>query len=514
MAQSNSGVTAPTKNMTAAEMQQWIRDHERQLKNYEAASNALKKLRDVAKGSVKRVTSLNKDRVIEYLQNPTRNEANLRNVSWYLMYRNMLYRRLIVYFSSLFCLDARSVIPPYDLINPMSDDQILKSYNDTLKMINHWNINGEFLKTNTTCFIQDISYNVAYYDETGLYFLPMPPEYCRIYAQYPTGDFSYAINMAYFNGTNNWLIEAWGEPFVSMYREYERIGTQGQWQVVPDKYCACFKYHMEDWQTIIPPWAGLFGDLINLGDIADNQAIADALDIYKLVYAKMKTITGTKMPDDYEVDPETMIAYGNRLVEEALPDYVSFGIIPGSDDLGVIDFSNIDKSVENTKVLKTTKTVLNTSGAAQILNSADITGTTAFTAACRADELFATHSLLPQINGWFNRIMPFVVSNPSKILFFDTGKFSKDSFRKELLEDAQYSLPTKLAVMTLSGINELDTLSLNHLEDNILNLGDRFVNPLKSSHTISGNSEGGRPVSDDKDLTDDGEASREKTDRA
>ena len=511
MAQEAFGANAP--QMTAAEMSQWIQDHEKALKNFDAANNALKKLRDLTKTSTKRVNSLSKDRVIEFLQNPTANEGNLRNTSWYLMYRNMLYRRLIVYYSSLFYLDARSVIPPYDLIKPMSDEQMLKSYNDTLKMITKWNINGEFLKTNATCLIQDVSYNVAYYDETGLYLLPMPADYCRIYAQYSTGDFAYAINMSYFNGTNKWLVEAWGEPFVSMFREYEKNKSANVWQPVPDKYCCCFKYHMEDWQAIIPPFAGLFSDLINLGDIADNQAIADALDIYKLVYAKMKTISGAKMPDEFEVDPETLIAYGNRLIDEALPDYVTFGIIPGSDDLGVVDFSNIDRSAETTKVQKATKTVLNTSGAAQILNSADITGTTAFTAATRADELFAAHSLLPQINGWFNRILPFAVSNPSKIKFFDTGRFSKDSFRKELLENAQYSLPTKLAIMTMSGFDELDSLSLNHLEDNILKLGERFSSPLKSSHTSTGNDEGGRPVSDDGDLTDDGEASRDKSDR-
>ena len=511
MAQNNS---ASSKQMTAAEMQQWMQDHERQLKNYEAANNALKLLRDVAKGSRKRVTSLNKDTVVRYLQDPVANQANLINVSWYLLYRNVLYLRLITYFSALFYLDARSVIPPYDLQKPLSDDKILKSYNDTLQMINKWNINGEFLKTNMTCFIQDVSYNVAYYDESGLYFLPLPANYCRIRGQYPTGDFAYSFDCSYFKGTNNWLLEAWGEPFISMYSEYERLGNQGRWQHVPDRYCACFKYHMSDWETIIPPLVGLFSDLINLGDIADNQAIADALDIYKLVYAKMKTITGAKMPDEYEISPATLIEYGNRLVEEALPDYVSFGIIPGSDDLGVIDFSNIDKSTETTKVQKATKTVLNTSGGAQVLNSGDITGSTAFAATMRADELWATHSLLPQITGWFNRILPFVVTNPSKIVFFDTGRYSKDNFRKELLEDAQYSLPTKLAVMTLSGINELDTLSLNHLEDNILKLGERFASPLKSSHTATGDGEGGRPTIDDGTISDDGESSRDKRDRA
>lgn len=507
MAQTNS---ASSKQMTAAEMQQWINENDRKLKNYALATDPLRKLRDIAKGSKRRVDAVNKDVVVTYLQNPTSNEANLRNISWYLYYRNQIYQRIIMYFASLFCLEARSVIPRRDLVNPESDESILKSYNDTLKMLSNWNINNEFLKTNMTCFLQDVSYNIAYYDETGLYLLPINPNYCRIYAQYPTGDFAFAIDMTYFRGSSNWLVEAWGEPFVSMYREYERLGNTARWQVVPDKYAACFKYHNNDWETVMPPFSGLFGDLINLNDIADISAVADKMEVYKLLWVELETITGSKIPDDWKVNPDIVIEYFNRMVEEALPDYASAAIVPGK--LNVVDFSNSDKTAETNKVLKATKSVLNTSGGAQILNSAEISGTTAFNAAIKSDTEFSLASLLPQINGWFNRILPFVVSNPSKIHFYHVGRLNREEFRKELLENGQYSLPTKLAIMTLSGIDELDTLSLNHLEENILGLSDKFTSPLKSSHTASGDV--GRPTSDDSSITDDGEASREKRDQS
>lgn len=509
MAQTNSA----SPKMTAAEMQQWIEDHDRQLRNYAAALDPIKALRDLTRGTAtRRVDSLTKETIITYLRSPISNEANIRNASWYLFFRNQIYQRIILYYATLFCLEARSIIPKYDLIKPDADDKILKSYNDTLKMLNAWNIKNEFLKSNITAFIQDVSYNCAYYDETGLYLLPLPAEYCRIYGQYPTGDFSFAFDCSYFRN-NQFLLEAWGEPFTSMYREYQNKGNEARWQIFPDEHAACFKFRNYDWETIMPPFSGLLGDLINLNDVGDIAAVADRMDVYKLVYMKLKTITGAKMPDEYEVDPETAIAYGNRLIDEALPDYASFGIVPGSDDLGVIDFSNIDKASENNKVLKAQKSVLNTSGGAQILNSAEISGTTAFHASIKADVNFAISTLLPQIQGWFNRILPFAVSNPSKIHFYHVGTLTRDEFRKELLENAQYSLPTKLSIMSICGIDEISALSLNHLEENILKLGDRFNDPLKSSYTATDNS-GGRPTSDDGDLTDDGESSRDKRDRS
>jgi hypothetical protein len=162
------------------------------------------------------------------------------------------------------------------------------------------------------------------------------------------------------------------------------------------------------------------------------------------------------------------------------------------------------------KVLKTTKAVLNSSGGAQILNSADISGTTAFHASLHADENFIIPFLLPQFSGLINRIIGNVVKNPCKIHFFEVGRLTRDEYSEELLKKAQYSLPTKLAVLSLNGIDPLDTLSLNHLEDDILKLGDKFSRPLNSSYT----STGGRPVSSDSDLTDDGESSRDKSDRS
>ena len=512
MAQDNSGAVAPNA-MTAEQMQQWIQDHDKALKNYELAMDPIRRLRDITKSPTRKINSLTKENIVSFLQNPISNEKNIRNASWYIFYRNQVYQRLILYFSTLFCLEAKSVIPKFDLVKPDTDDKILKSFNDTVKMLSRWNINNEFFKVIITCMLQDVSYNCAYYDESGLYLLPLPADYCKIYGQYPAGDFAIMVDMALFRGTNEWLIDEWGEPFITMYRAFQSDPAKNKWQILPPEYSACFKFRSYEYETVIPPFSGILGDFINLNDVVDNQKVADDAEIYKLIYLKLKTITGAKMPDEWEVNPEIAIEYFQRLIDEALPDYMSAAIVPGNDDLGVIDFSETDKASETNKILKATKSILNTSGGAQILNSAEISGTTAFLAAIKADTEFAISSLLPQFEGWFNRIIGFVVNNPSFIRFYHVGRLTRDDFRKEMLENAQYSLPSKLAIMSLDGLDALQVLSLNHLEENILKLGEKFNDPLKSSYTSS-SSDGGRPVSDDSDLTDDGEASRDKSDRA
>lgn len=513
MAQEKSGANAP--QMTAAQMEQWIKDNERALQNYKAALDPLRALRDITKPARKKVQSLTKEDIVRYLQNPLQNENKLRDASMYLFIRNQIYQRIIMYYSTLFCLDAMTVIPKYDLISQGDNQKILKSYNETIGMYSCWNVNNEFLKVIITCMVQDVSYNCAYYDNTGLYLLPLPPEYCKIYAQYPDGSFAFMMDMNYFKGTNKWLLDEWGEPFVSMHRASEAGGNSARWQLMPAKYSCCLKQRNYDYEVIIPPFSGILGDLINLNDIEDIQSVSDAMEIYRLVYLKLKTISGSKMPDDFEVSPQVAIEYFNRMLDDnLLPDYTSAAIVPGSDDLGVIDFSNTDHANEVSKVLKTTKAVLNTSGGAQILNSAEISGSTAFHASLHADENYSMSSLLPQIEGVVNRLLSFAVKDACKIKYFFVGRFTRDEFRKELLEDAQYSLPTKLAIMSLSGINPIDALSLNHLEENILKLNEKFIYPLNSSYTMSSNDEGGRPTLDDDEISADGEVSRDKADRA
>ena len=511
MAQEKTGAIAP--KMTAVEMQQWIKDHDKALKNYAAALDPLKQLRDITKSSRKRIESLTKDTIVTYLKDPIQNEQRLINASQYIFIRSQVYQRIVLYYASLFFLDARTVIPKYDLVSPQTDDSIKKSFSDTVKMLGYWNINYEFFKLAVTCLLQDVSYNCAYYDESGLYLLPLPPAYCKLWGQYPSGDFVFAMDMTYFRGTNKWLLEAWGEPFTSMYAAYEASNNADKYQLMPPEYSCCIKFRGYDIESIVPPFSGILGELLNLNDVFDNAAVADSIEVYKLIYLKLKTITGAKMPDEFEISPSVAIEYFNRMLDDnLLPDWASGAIIPGSSDLGVIDFSDNDHANETSKTIKATKSIYNIAGGAQVLNAAEVTGTTAHHSALHVDEDFA-FTILPAIQGWFNRILPYVVKNPSTVKFFHVGRLTKDEYRKEILEDAQYSLPTKLAIMSLSGIDPLETLSLNHLEEDILKLSEKFNSPLQSSYTSSGNDTGGRPTLDDDEISEDGEKSREKVDR-
>lgn len=492
---------------TAAEMREWYMNHKQHIENFAAAEQAVKSLQDVTKTSQKRIPTFNKENLRNYLKNITSNEKNLRNLSRYLFYRCHAYYRLVMYNATMFDLSARSVIPSYDLIKKMTPKKVLSSYQETLKMLDEMNLQYEFLKMYATAFREDVAYGCAYYTEgQGLFILPLDPDYCKISGVYATGDFSFHMDMTYFR-SRQYELEAWGEPFQSMYRAYE--SSNEKYQPMPDEYCVCVKARPEDWDTVLPVYAGLLNSIINLIDLEDIQAVADEQEIYKMIWLEMETMSNAKMQDEWKVDPAILIEYFNRMIDEALPDFMSAAIIPGK--LNTISFDR-DRVNDTNKIAKATETLFNSSGGAQILNSSTISGTTAFTAAIQADTEVAISMLLPQTQSWVNRFLSYHLKNPSKVKFFEVSVYTKEAFKKSLLEAAQYGLPTKLAYNSLNGFSEMDTLSLNFLEEQCLGITDLFV-PLRSSHTESGKSDtGGRPQSEIP--TDESESSAEKRDTA
>lgn len=484
MAQTNSRVSSTpiSSHPAASEMREIYENSKTSFENYAKAKEALKTLTNVNKSSNVIINAFSKESLRSYLKNIGSNEKNLRNLSRYLYYRCQAYYRLVMYNANMFELDARTVIPNYNLTKTNNNKKILKSYNDTMDALDRLNLQFEMLKGYVKCFIEDVFYGVVYYDETGTFILPLDPDYCKIAGVYQTGDFSYVLDMSYFRSRQD-ILELWGDPFKSMYSAYEKDSTNGKWQPMPDEYAICMKARPEDWRLAVPVFSGLLNSIINLIDVEDVQAIADKQDIYKMIWLEMETLTGSKSADEWKVDPDLMIEYFNRMINEALPDYVSAAIVPGK--LQAIKFDDSDKTKDTNKISKGTEALFNSSGGAQILNSSTISGTEAFKAAVISDTEFAISMLLPQTQAWVNRFLSYKVSSPATVKFFKVSSYTKDSFKESLRKDAEYGLPVKLAINTLNGYSERDTIAMNYLEENILGITDKFV-PLQSSHTQSG----------------------------
>ena len=503
MTKTSPGNKNSTKRVTAADRKEYMSKLELQQKRFAESQQAFKQVRDVTKTTRQiSISSYSKENVIRYLQNIDSYEDKLRGLSRYLFYRSQIYFRLIMYNATMFDLNARYVVPSYNLTEDNDKESILKDYYDTLVVLDRMDLQNQFLPVLINNFIEDVFYGCCWIDETGIFILKIPPEYCRISGKYFTGDYSFSVDMSKYKKYED-VLEYLGDPLQSMYKAYGG-DSKNKWQPMPDEYALCTKSRVETWETIVPIYSGLFIDLIGLLNLADVQAVADEQQIYKLITATIPTISGADEPDMWSVNIDFAVDYYNKLVE-SLPPYIGSVITPLP--LDTISFSD-DQTTDTTKVQKATKEVLNTSGGAQILNSSTISGAEAFRAATKADTELAISALLGQIQGWTNRMLSYQISNPAKIKFFEVSAYTKDALKESMQKDLQYDSSKMLCINALDGISELDTLSMTFLANDILDLPNVFK-PLVSANTVS-NSDGGRPESSDTSISDEGSRTKDQ----
>nr|DAG26247.1 MAG TPA: portal protein [Caudoviricetes sp.] len=495
--------SAASKQPTANEMREWFEKNKNSLQRYEEATDAIKSLRDIQKSTrYTTISNYSKEDVKTYIKNISSNEKNLRSLSRYLYYRSEIYYRLCKYYANQIDLTIRNVVPPFEIAGDNDPQSILQKYQETVNVVDTLGLNYEFRKAASITMREDVFYGCSYYTEDeGMFVLPLDPDYMKVAGIFPDGSFACAMDMSYFRSHSE-LLEYWGEPFQSMWNIYQ--STNEKYQILPEEYNVCLKFRSEDWETVVPVLTPVFLSLIDLMDASDYQAVQQAANIYKLVWLEMKTMG--KDVDDWEVNPDIMIKYFNRMLEEALPPYISAAIVPG--ELHEISFPD-DATGDVTKVEKATKEILNTAGGAQILNLNSASNSTAFKYGVLADSTFSISTLIPQIQAIVNRLLSHWLSEPCRIKFFDVSIYQKDDFKKSILESCQNGLPNKILYNTLNGISEKDTLAMNFLEESCLNLSEK-LKPFNTSYTQSGNSQSGGQEKDQSELSDEGLKTRDQ----
>lgn len=508
--------TVGRPNQTVAAMrEQFSQEQERSKINFADAEEGLKILRDPSKSSTLSINKYSREEIRNFLQSPISNESSLRNVARYFYARSQILYRIVHWYADMWDLRCRFVsFPNYDLSTKLDMDESIKQYNDTLNQLDLYNLELQMHDPLVHCYLEDVVYFLWFRDNTGSLAYILEPDECKIDGRYLSGDFSFCIDMSKWRSQQRQALIEWiGEPLSSMWKEYNS-SRNNKWVHCPEEYAGCFKFNSEFIDLVLPPLAPFFQELASLLEVNDIQAISDAQSIYKLLILPMKTIQGSKVQNDFQINPKMWLKYFDRMVQDALPDYISAAPMPG-DGLEVVDFSTTAADKDIDRVENAQKNIFSTSGGGAVLNANNITSTAAFEAWLQSESDFAIGSLMGQIEGFCNRMLSYDISNPCKVEYFKLTQLTKEKFRKSFLEANQYSYSYRLALGTLYGVSEKATLASLHFEQEILGLHKLMVNPLQSSYTSTGDIDtdpvtGGRPTEDASDLSPEGDRTRNK----
>lgn len=453
--------TSSSTKTTAAQMRNYSKEEYRK-ELFAKASQAMQLL-NLQKTETRSYTIYSKENLRSYMQNPFSNENRLRNLSRFLYRVSQPYRRLVNYNAQLVDLTAMNVSPNIDITQDNDTQTILKDYYDTCVEIDKMHLHSEIYKMLVTAWIEDAAYGYIYEDDTGFFIHLLDGEYCKISSINPDGSYNFAFDFSYFKQRKDYL-DYWDSEFQKKYNSYDSDSSL-KWQELDPERTICIKVGSDDPKLCIPPYIGVFENLIDTIDLQSLVSVKDELSIYKLLVARLEHM----QPIEFK------------------------GTTTDDTDM-------IEKSMSN---------LFKISGGSLVLND-EKQGTTIYRAHMIADMMNAIKPLLGEIEIWMNRHLSYNLSNPAKVKYLETSPWMKNEKKKELIESAQYGVPVKMAVAALDGFSPLEVLRMQFLENDVLSLHNSWI-PLQSSYTQSGNNsnDSGGQEKDVTDLTDEGESTRE-----
>lgn len=504
------------KQLTEKEKIEFLRREERNKAAFAAVKDALQ-LIDLTSNTSKSYSVYSRETLRSYLQNPSSesNQKNLRKLSNYLYTVSHVYRRLINFKASQIKLNAWTVYPDIPLTENPNKEDVLQNYERVSKYVRNMNMKSQIYKCMLQAWKGDVVYGFCYGDpeSDGDFFIHLlDPDYCKISSQqYDSGVLNFAFDFSFFQGSNSFYLDVYDPIFQKMYSKYQSNNSL-RWQELPIENTFCLKINIDNIDYPIPPLSGLLESVISLTDLQSVQDLKDEMEAYKLIYAKIDTISGTKDVDDFEIDLNLANAFYEKL-QDAVPENVAIAMSPMK--LESIDFNS--NNANDTNIISDAyENIINANGGI-VLNHNRITNSASFKLALQFDCMDAM-APVEQINAWINLWIKNHIGETNMIVeYSDVSPYFVDDKVDKLLKVAQYGVPVKLELASLLNANPVKERGMSYME-NILELSVNSWNkPLVSSNVQSGSlsengdgSEGRAKIENPEDLTDEGEASRDK----
>lgn len=480
------------------------------MKQYAKAVDDILKLVDLTSSATKTWTVFSKDSLRSYLQNPyaASSQNNLRNLSKFLYTLSFPLRRITNYFASLPDFSAYKVNLDFSLIEDNNEETLLKDYEDACRFVRKMNLEMNMFKLLVIAWREGIVYFQPYQDDDGtMLLMPLDSQYCKVSSVGYNNLLHVAFDFSFFNGQNSFYLEVWDPEYKKKYNAYQKDSSL-RWQELDT--ARAFKIDLSDIDLIISPFASLFEALIDLVDLQALMNVKDSLDIYKLLVMKIPTLN-SKSPDDFALSLTTAMKFYNKALD-TLPEEIGLILSPGMD----VDSVSFDKNAttDTNAISDAYQNVMEETGVSQIFNSDRLTGSTSVKMSMLADALMAIKGIMKQIEAFVNeRIQMEYPNSMAYIKFIEVTTYTRDDRIAQVEKAANAGMPVKLEYMTLLGYDPLESMASDWLETKLGLAVDKFIHPLVSSHTQSSTSDtGGAPEKDDSDLSDDGEASRDKRD--
>lgn len=470
--------------------------------------------RNVARGYNKTFAQYTKDLIKTYVQSPNANQDTLREISRFLCRNSMIYQKLIMYYASM-PLFHYNITQINDLSKAISAEKASKNYAKVLERFHQFNLKKEGY-TALFLAIRDGAYVGYMYDSgsDGLFLMPLDLKYIRIYGKTDSGEWIVYFNAAYFSqGNNSEFVEgiggdmtgAWDDVFIDGWKAYQADKQNAQWFRLPsEKTCVLLTGSEDEFMYPLPFFLPLFTDILDLLDLQQILQSKTELENYKLIISKIPLIEkgNSGEVDDFAISLELAEMF-NELMLNAVPPQI--GVVYSPLEVETVDFENSNNTSDTNELTKSIQNLFSNAGASQVAVSGGASTSSIAIKYAQLNDQANTWVWVDRLQSWLNY---FIKMNISKGYYFKIHQitwYNRDEY-VAMQKDGATTGDSALEYLTAK--NGDPYMAIQQLRfENALGIKDLMI-PLKTSYTLTGDEERGRPTVPDDEISDSGDRSR------
>lgn len=447
-----------------------------------------------------RICGVSRKQILNMCQYPERYGIQILKLMDYMYQKSGYMRRLVDYFSNMPELH-------YHIDTEVTDILFFKVREETLKK-NYIKFAFQSSKFNLANNIHDIARRMylndacfAFVIETELdmsYFF-LNPRYCQITKNICGNVYGFAINRGLFPDSYYKSLP----PELQVLIEHSKETSYNNLVDIPYKNGFCLKYN-NNFIHLFPPLFPMIANILLVDeykDIAKSKAVNDA---YKLLVLPVPMENGQVSMDGTMLYPYVETAC--NVVQE------NIGVLPYPGDVKSVEFSS-SNSDDRDKVDDATSQMYAEQGVSEALMSGASSGSELKLSITNdSADIFRIYRMLENWASLQMKLRDYLYPSYQFVYrIMDITVFNRNEVIDEELKLAQASLPNKMKLCAAAGITPAAMLGNTVVEGVIFKDILDIWQPLRSSHTQSGDGTGesGRPEEEDTGISEVTETQRE-----
>ena len=449
-----------------------------------------------------RICNFTRKQILQMCQYPEQYGTQILRLMNYMYQKSGYVRRLIDYFSNMakanFYVDTEIINP--SLLSDSKTDQLKKNYMKFCFQASKFDMSGIINSFIRRMYLNDVCY--AYVVETDIdisYFF-IDPQYCEIRRLVSGNIFEFAINRSLLSSSYFETLPIGLQNLITQSAEISPNNLVD----IPFENAFCLKYN-DHYLHLFPPFFPMIADILLIDEYKDLSKTKAINDAYKLLVLKVPTKDGKLTMADPTLAP--FIETALKVVQD------NIGVLPYPGDVESVEFAATN-SEDRDKVSDATTWAFAEAGVSQALLSGASSGSELKLSITNdSGDVFRIYrmienwiSLQMKLRGFIYKAYRFVY----KLL--DITIFNSQEVIDSELKLAQASIPNKQRLCASTGMSPTAMLGNIMMEQIVFKNVYDLMQPLKSSYVQSGTSssdEGGRPLTDDGNLSQSGEQTRE-----